>query len=77
MARAVDEWPAIKAPTELLIPFRPSKFEARIFYCVDYGATGDEDVGVGAFCAAHLKVGLEAAGFSVDMVKDPLHDHML
>ena len=73
----MDEWPAIKAPTELLIPFRPIKFEARIFYCVDYSATAHPDLGCGAFCAAHLKVGLEAAGFSVNIVKDPLHEHML
>ena len=77
MAKAVHEWPKIKNPTELLIPFKPKKYKAQIFYCVDYSAAGANDLGAGASSAAYLKASLEAAGFTVNIVKDPLHDQML
>lgn len=77
MAKAVLDWPQIKNPTELLIPFKPKKYKAQIFYCVDYSATGAIDIGVGASSAAYLKASLETAGFTVNIVKDPLHDQML
>ena len=35
------------------------------------------DLGAGASSAAYLKASLEAAGFIVNVVKDPLHDQML
>ena len=77
MAKAVHEWPEIKNPTELLIPFKPKRYKAQIFYCVDYSVTGAIDIGVGASSAAYLKASLETAGFTVNIVKDPLHDQML